>query len=296
MAKTIGVVLKRGAPEALAALATAQRVAPEARFVVEAKGYHALASLPAGVEALDAETIEREADLVLVLGGDGTLIHAAALLGDRLVPILGVNLGYIGFLTEVTLDELAEMLPLALDGRLPYVDRLRLDVEVRRGDQVLAAGRVLNDAVVNQLGLARVCQYRVSLGGELVTVLRADGVIVATPTGSTAYSLAAGGSILLPGLDCIALTPICPHALTLRPLVVPSQHEVVVTLESESDVFASFDGQTGHDLRRGDQLIVRRAACGSRLYTSPRRGYFHTLRAKLRWGEDGGERRSRVVE
>lgn len=155
----------------------------------------------------------------------------------------------------------------------------------RRGDEVALQGRVLNDAVVNQLGLARIAQYRIMLRGELVTALRADGVIVATPTGSTAYAMAAGGSILAPEMACIGITPICPHALTQRPLVVAPDGEISVTLESDRDVFASLDGQSGHALRPGDSIVVRRAPVGTRLFSVPWRSYFQTLRTKLRWGE-----------
>jgi len=285
MAQTIGLVLKRNAPEAIESLSVAQAAVPGARFLVEAKGYHALSELPEGVEAVDAETIEREADLLLVLGGDGTLIHGARLLRERIVPILGVNLGYIGFLTDVAREELAEMLPKALAGDLPYIDRMRLDVRISRGGETISTGRVLNDAVVNQLGLARIAQYEITVGDQLVTVLRGDGVIIATPTGSTAYSMAAGGSILAPGINAIAITPICPHALTLRPIVVAPDYEISVRLVSDSDVMASFDGQSGHEVRSGDIMSVRTAAVPTRLHSSPSRDYFQTLRTKLRWGE-----------
>jgi NAD+ kinase len=285
MSKTVGLVLKREAVEAREALDRALEVASAERFIVEQEGHHALAMLPRGVEPVDARTFAEECDLVLVLGGDGTLIHAASLLRDRLVPILGVNLGYIGFLTEVTRDEIDDVLPRALSGDLPYVDRMRLDVEVRRNSGVVIGRRVLNDAVVNQKGLARIAEYRVALRGELVTTLRADGVIIATPTGSTAYSMAAGGPILAPELVGVAITPICPHALTQRPLVVAPDGEIEVTLESDSDVFASLDGQAGEPFRRGDVMRIRRAQVATRLYTAPWRSHFQTLRAKLRWGD-----------
>ncbi len=285
MKQTIGLVLKRNAPEALESLSVARSAAPGARFLVEAEGYHALDQVPAGVEAVDAATIERSADLLLVLGGDGTLIHGASLLRARVVPILGVNLGTIGFLTDVTREELPQMLPKALAGELPYIDRMRLDVRICRDGEILATGRVLNDAVVNQLGLARIAQYEIEVGCQLVTILRGDGVIISTPTGSTAYSMAAGGSILAPGINAIAITPICPHALTQRPIVVGPDHEISVELVSDSDVMASFDGQSGHEVRRGDVMGVRTAAVPTRLYQSPSRDYFETLRTKLRWGE-----------
>lgn len=285
MGKTIGLVVKVEAAEARETLDRALQIAVDEHFIVEQEGRNALPSLPHGVDPVDAATFARESDLVVVLGGDGTLIHAASLLRDRLVPILGVNLGYIGFLTEVTRDEIDEVLPRALTGDLPYVDRMRLDVEVRRNSDVVISRRVLNDAVVNQKGLARVAEYRVALRGELVTRLRADGVIIATPTGSTAYSMAAGGSVLAPELLGIAITPICPHTLTQRQLIVAPDGEIEVTLESDSDVFASLDGQAGEPFQPGDVMSIRRAEVGTRLYTAPWRSYFQTLRAKLGWGD-----------
>jgi NAD+ kinase len=285
MAKTIGLVLKRNAPEALESLSVVQRAAPDARLLVEATGYHSFDPLPEGVESIDAETFASESDLVLVLGGDGTLIHAARLLRNRVVPILGVNLGYVGFLTDVIRGELADILPRALAGDLPYIDRMRLDVRIERGGVTVSTDRVLNDAVINQLGVARIAQYEIRVGTQLVTLLRCDGVIVATPTGSTAYSMAAGGSILTPGIEAIAITPICPHALTQRPIVVGPDQEISVRLVSNSEAMVSFDGQSGQQMRCGDAMVVSTAVVPTRLVTSPNRDYFETLRAKLRWGE-----------
>jgi NAD+ kinase len=285
MTQTIGVVLKGNAPEAVETLKVAQAVASAARFIMEQNTLLSLGQALVGVEPVDLLTFEKSVNLVLCIGGDGTMIQAASLLKNRLVPILGVNLGRLGFLTNVSRDELAAVLPRALEGMLPYVDRMRLDVVLRRGSTLLLEGRVLNDAVVNPLGLARLAQYRVTLGDELVTTLRADGVIVATPTGSTAYSMAAGGSILAPGLLGIAITPICPQALTHRPIVVAPDGEIAVSLESDSEVFCSLDGRAGHELKRGDVMSVRRAAVSTRIFEVPWRAYYETLRTKLRWGE-----------
>ena len=230
MIRTIGLVLKPGAPEAIEAMHTAMALAPDARFVVERSGHHALREVPARVASIEAGAFEDEAHLVLVLGGDGTLIHAASLLQNKIVPILGVNLGRIGFLTEVTRGELASVLPCALAGTLGHSDRMRLDAEVWRGDELVLRGRILNDAALSQLALARIAAYRVELGEELVTIIRGDGVIISTPTGSTAYSMAAGGAILEPNLEAVAVTPICPHALTQRALVVPPARDIRVAL------------------------------------------------------------------
>jgi NAD+ kinase len=282
---TIGVVLKPGVPEALQSLTRLQKLAKDARFVIEDQGHHSISDLPPGVTPIDHKSFESQVDLVVVLGGDGTLIHAASLLQTRIVPILGINLGRIGLLTEVTRDELEPAFTQALAGSLPHHDRLRLEAELYRGDERIMSMRILNDAVVAQLALARVAVYRVMRNDELVTVVRGDGVIVSTPTGSTAYSLAAGGSILTPDLEAVAVTPISPHALTHRAVVLRPQGEITVSLESDSTVYVTLDGQIGHDFRRDDRLVLRQSPVPTRLVTMPGHSYFQTLRQKLRWGE-----------
>ena len=285
MSCTIGLVLKPGVPEAIEAMHAAIDLAPQARFIIERSGHHALEQLPARVEAVETATFDDQADLVLVLGGDGTLIHAASLVQQRVVPILGVNLGRIGFLTEVARSELVSVLPRALAGELTHTDRMRLDAELWRGDQMLLRARILNDAVIAQLALARIALYRVLLGDELVTAIRGDGVIVSTPTGSTAYAMAAGGSILEPTLEAVAVQPICPHALSQRGLVVAPVRDIRIGLESDSVVYATLDGQVGHEFRRGDVLVLRRSPVPTRILNVPGRSHFETLRTKLRWGE-----------
>lgn len=285
MTQVIGVVLKPGVREALQTLEQAQSSTPGIQFIGEAEGHHAVPEGTPGVERVDAAEFEARAELVLVLGGDGTMIHGASLLKNRLVPILGVNLGYIGFLTEVTRDELLDVLPKAMDGTLPYSDRMRLDVQIRRRDEVIMERRILNDAAIVMRQLARIATFRLTQHDELVTTIRGDGVIFSTPTGSTAYGLAAGGPIVAPQLEAIAITPICPHQLTQRPLVVPPTGDLILSLDSDSTVFASMDGHAGIDLVRGDAMLVRRAAVSTRLLNVPWRNYFQTLRTKLRWGE-----------
>jgi NAD+ kinase len=282
----IGVVLKPGAPQALQCLKTVLEVAAGHRVLIEGAGYHALADVPKGVEAVHSATFANEIELLVILGGDGTLIHGASLLRDRVVPILGVNLGTIGFMTEVKREELAVALPAAIKGDLPYVDRMRLDAEVIRSGEVIARSRCLNDAVLSPETMARVATYQVTLGDELVISLRGDGVIIATPTGSTAYSMAAGGSLLAPGLEAVAITPICPHAFTQRPLVVKPDADIRVTLDSDAKVFATLDGQSGHEFERGDVLVLRRAPVPARVLSGVSGGYFHTLRTKLGWGDE----------
>lgn len=288
MDRTVGLVMRpasrRAAGRAIAELARAH---PRVTFLVEAEGHHAPRPALAEAERASPEEIARRADMVLVLGGDGTLLHAASLVLERKVPLLGVNMGHIGFLTEVTAGELAATFPRALAGELPHEDRMRLDVRVMHADGRAggAAGRILNDASVSMRSLARIAAFSVHHDGRLVTSVRGDGVLFSTPTGSTAYTLAAGGPIVYPTLDAIVITPICPHQLTHRPLVVPASGTWSVTQEGDSDVFASLDGHTGCELSRGDRLVLTRAPVPTRILHSPTRDHFRTLREKLRWGE-----------
>jgi NAD+ kinase len=282
--RTVAVVAKPGVAEAAQDLQRLRKLAPELDLLIEREGHHARIELPEGVQRVSAEELAERADLVVVLGGDGTFIHAASLLNERVVPILGVNLGHIGFLTEVTRDELPEAFARARRGELPYSDRMRLDVEIRRNDKVISRHRVLNDAVLAPQAMARISSYRIRYGGELVTTLRGDGVIVATPTGSTAYAMAAGASIVSPDLDAVLVVPICPHQLSQRPLVLSAKREVELSLESEGAVFATCEGQSGQEFRRGDVMLLRRAPVPTRILGQPGRSFFQTLREKLRWG------------
>jgi len=285
MNQVIGVVLRPGAPQALSGLHDVVRVAGSAEILLLDDEARDLGRPPAGVTLADGATFAARAELVVVLGGDGTLIHAAAQLRNRVIPILGVNLGRVGFLTEISVDEIPALLLRALAGELPHVDRMRLDAVVERAGKPVLSGRVLNDAVLNPQALARIAQYRVRLGGELVTTMRGDGIIVATPTGSTAYSMAAGGPILAPALQAIALTPICPHELSQRPLIVTPDAEIEISLDSDKPVFATLDGHQGTEFGHDDRLIVRRAEVCTRLLVVPGRSHFERLRTRLGWGD-----------
>lgn len=283
--QTIAVVLKPRAPEALPAFAALRALLPHARFVGEGRGFHALDSSITDVDRLTPQALEQAADLVVVLGGDGTLLHAASLLPNRRTPILGVNLGFIGFLTEVTREELEHVLPMALASELPYTDRMRLAVQVWRDDKVVLERVVLNDVSVTMRNLARIADFEVSDEREALTSIRGDGVLVSTPTGSTAYALAAGGPIVAPTLEAIVLSPICPHQLTQRPLIVPPRGELRVKVHSESTAFVSLDGHVGAPFAKGDLLTVRQAPVPSRILRVPWRSHYQTLRTKLGWGD-----------
>jgi NAD+ kinase len=284
--RLIGLVIKPGGQEAIAILDKLLSMAPAGvRFVMEAEGYHALAEMPVEIERLEREVFERDVDMVVVLGGDGTLIHAASLLQNRCVPILGINLGTIGFMTEVRAEEVDDAFAQALRDALPRSERMRLEVELWRGGEVIGSRRILNDAVITQNRMARIASFAVSYNREEITVVRGDGVMVSTPTGSTGYALAAGGSILYPELEAMAVTPICPHQLTQRPLVLSSEGEVEIRVVSDSAVFVTLDGQAGLAFDQHDSLRIRRSAVPVILYEAPWRSYFKTLRCKLNWGQ-----------
>lgn len=223
-------------------------------------------------------------DLVVVLGGDGTLLAVARSLASD-VPILGVNLGSLGFLTEINRGELYPSLVRVLDGDFQLEDRHLLDVGLVRGSGNGGSYRVLNDAVVTKGALSRIIELSLTVDGNLVARFRADGLIVSTPNGSTAYNLSSGGPIVHPLLPVIVLTPICAHALTLRPVVVPDDGEVEVRLETEGEeVFLTLDGQEGTSLACGDVIRVTRSARRARLVKVSGRTFYDSLRGKLRWG------------
>jgi len=224
---------------------------------------------------------------VVVLGGDGTLISVARLVGDRRVPILGINLGSLGFLTEITVDELYDALQACLTGEYQTSERMMLHCIVEREGRTVAEHRVLNDAVINKGALARIIDLAASINGRYLTSFKADGLIISSPTGSTGYSLSANGPIIDPSLECIVITPICPHTLTNRPIVVTDESVISITVASSFDekVYLTLDGQVGFELHEGDSVEVRRALKTTSLVMSRSRDYFEILRTKLKWGE-----------
>jgi NAD+ kinase len=237
---------------------------------------------------VDRAALATDVDMVLVLGGDGTLIGMADRIGEAAsrVPILGVNFGGLGFLTEVPLPELFASLEAALTGEAHVEERMMLHGTIMRAGQAASQHVVLNDAVITK-ALSRMMFLSVWVGDEFVTNVKADGLIVATPTGSTAYNLAAGGPIVQPAVEAILLTPIAPHTLTNRPIVIPATAAVRVqpAIDGRGDVFVTFDGRQGHALQEGDEVVVRRADETIRLIKPKTRSYFEVLRTKLKWGE-----------
>ncbi|RPH68666.1 MAG: NAD(+) kinase [Myxococcaceae bacterium] len=279
--KTVAVVVKRGSVEAVALAQQVRARHPELELLAEPE-----LAAATGWPSTAPEEIARRAELILVLGGDGTLIHAARTVRGRSVPILGVNLGSLGFLTEVPRSDVFARLAEVLAGRARLHTRMKLACRLHRSGKVVVEDEVLNDVVINKGALARIADHEVSLDGQFMTTFKSDGVIIATPTGSTAYALAAGGPILHPALECAVVAPICPHALTQRPFVVPGDQVVNVVLRSPvADVYLTLDGQTGHALQQGDRLEVWRSPNRSVLVSNPNIDYFGILRQKLHWGE-----------
>ncbi len=239
------------------------------------------------MDGYDRESIPSLVEMLIVLGGDGTLLSASRLVADahRDVPIFGVNLGSLGFMAEVSLDELYDNLEKAIAGKLATEDRIMLTASVLRDGKRLSQYRVLNDAVINKGALARMMELRVSVDDGHLTTLRADGLIIATPTGSTAYSLSAGGPIVHPTLHCFVVTPICPHTLSNRPICVPDNVVVTVCLTSQSeDVLLTLDGQIGFPLLPNDVVEIKKSRFKMKLIKHPTKSYYEILRTKLKWG------------
>jgi NAD+ kinase len=247
------------------------------------------AAATAGRRVVAKTRIVREVDLILVLGGDGTLLAMADCIAaaEADVPILGVNFGRLGFLTEATLPELYPALEAVLAGTARVELRLMLRAQTIRNGGPIGDHAALNDVVVTKTARSRMIELSVSVGDEFVTRVRADGLIVATPTGSTAYNLAAGGPIVQPTMEALLLTPIAPHMLTNRPIVIPSGSPVRVQpiMDERDEVYVTFDGQDGYDLRAGDEVQICRAPRQLRLFHPSTRSYFEVLREKLKWNE-----------
>jgi NAD+ kinase len=238
------------------------------------------------VQARKREDLPNCTDLLIVLGGDGTLLSAARLAAQRKVPIVAVNLGGLGFLTTVAQDEIYFILEEIFSGKHRISERVMLEAEITRGGEVIRRQIALNDAVLNKAALARIMDVELRVDGEYVTTYKADGLILSTPTGSTAYSLAAGGPIVYPTVECFVVTPICPHTLTNRPLVVPDSADIEVDFKAEDEtVFLTLDGQIGIELQRGDHVRVHKAAEKLLLVRPAKKTYYQILRNKLKWGE-----------
>ncbi|HNS79325.1 MAG TPA: NAD(+)/NADH kinase [Syntrophorhabdus sp.] len=235
---------------------------------------------------LEIEHVGEGAKLIVVLGGDGTLLSVARNLKGKDVPILGVNLGGLGFLTEISPEEFPEMLERVISGDYDISQRIMLSVTVKREKEKVFEFAVLNDAVITKDALARIIDIETHVNGEYLTTFKSDGLIFSTPTGSTGYSLAAGGPILYPSMKNIIVTPICPHMLTNRPIILPEKVNIKAILKSKDEkVVLTLDGQIGFPLEFGDEMLIKESSHVVSLVKSSSKGYFEILRTKLKWGE-----------
>ena len=282
--RTVGIISK---PAASAAV----MLVPELFEWLERRGIRLRYDEPTAAYALRNDAIERErvpegCDLVIVLGGDGTLLSAARAIGNAEVPLFPVNLGGLGFLTAITIDEIYTELERTFRGERRVGMRRLLHVELRRGETAIATHEALNDAVLTKSALARMIDLDTFVDDQFLCAYKADGLIVATPTGSTAYSLSAGGPIIYPSVPTICVTPICPHMLTNRPVLVPETSVIRVIARGEDEsVYLTIDGQVGTPLQQDDVVLCRSSDYALHLIRPPRMLFFDVLRAKLKWGE-----------
>ena len=282
--RTVGIISKPGS-------SAAAMLVPELLEWLERRGMRLRFDEPTAAYARRTDSITREkvpegCDLVIVLGGDGTLLSAARAIGRGDVPLFPVNLGGLGFLTAITIDEIYPELERAFRGEHRMGKRRFLHIDVIRDSQTIASYEALNDAVLSKSALARMIDMDAFVDDQFVCAYKADGLIIATPTGSTAYSLSAGGPIIYPSVPAICLTPICPHMLTNRPVLVPETSLIRVISHGEDEsVFLTIDGQVGAPLRLGDVVLCRSSEHALHLVRPPRMQFFDVLRAKLKWGE-----------
>ena len=237
------------------------------------------------VDQAPREDLAAHVDLILVLGGDGTMIATARMLSDREVPVLGVNYGGLGYLAEFRIEELYQALDSILSGNFRLDRRVMLGVELRRGGELITQNRVLNDVVINKSALARIIEIEAYLNQRFVNSFRADGLIVSTPTGSTAYNLSAGGPVIFPSMNAVVITPICPFTLSNRPIVVPDNAEIELLLKTDNEEVAlTLDGQVGFPMEVEDRVVIRKSRTTFNIIQPSNRNYFDVLRDKLRWG------------
>jgi NAD+ kinase len=281
--KKIGIICKIGKPEPV-------EIVRELLPWLKGKGVQVLlddeSAAALGIEGYSRLRIPDLAEAVIVLGGDGTMLSVARLACRKTVPILGVNLGGLGFITEIKKGDLLKALERLLSGTYPFEDRLMLSARVIRNGREIAQYTALNDVVINKGALARIVDLETSLNGMYVNRFRADGMIVSTPTGSTAYCLSAGGPILYPTMENVVLIPICPHTLTNRPIVLPDNITLEMILQApKEDVVLTVDGQVGLPLEQHDVVVVEKSPHKTRIILPVQRDYFAVLRTKLGWGE-----------
>jgi NAD+ kinase len=290
MMNRIGIIAKKNKPEAVTiARNLVEWLRPKKIevYIEEEIGKLFSPTLPEGCwKPIQREAIPTDVEMIIVLGGDGTLLSVARQVWNKNIPILGVNLGGLGFLTEITLEELYPVLERVLRDDFEINERDVLNADVIRRGKRIADFIVLNDVVINKGALARIIDLETTINGEYLSTFRSDGLIISTPTGSTAYNLSAGGPIVYPSLHTIIITPICPHTLTIRPIIIPDDVKIRALLKSRNEeVTLTLDGQQGFTLEFEDVVEVRKAEGRILLIKSPTRHYFELLREKLKWGE-----------
>ena len=276
--RSVGIVVKPSHAEATV-------TASELSSWLRQRGIAQLGEPISADEIKPENDLTLDADLIVVLGGDGTMISAARLVGGQDVLVLGINYGSLGYLTDFRIEEMFPALEAIVAGQYQIDRREMLTAEHWRNGEKLVSGRVLNDVVINKSALARIINIDVKLNGLFVNTFRADGLIVSTPTGSTAYNLSAGGPIIYPSMNAIVMTPICPFTLTNRPIVVPDDALIELTLDNENEgVVLSLDGQTGYPMKASDRVVIRKSSTTFNLVQPANRNYFDVLRDKLKWG------------
>lgn len=278
----IGIIVKKGVPEAIDVVRRLFESLKSRKVKVIAETDVATAIKIRGYKR---EDIPIKSDVIIVFGGDGTLLSVARLIGDRGVPILGVNLGGLGFITEIHRDEIQKEIENILSGRYSFEERITLSADVFRGKRKKAHHTALNDVVISKGAIARMIELDININSQYVTTFKSDGLIISTPTGSTAHSLSAGGPIMYPTLESFLITPICPHTLTSRPIVIPDTFTIDVSIKRGDDIFLTLDGQVGVPLKVDDRVTVKKADYKTRFVLLHGRDYFKILRTKLKWGE-----------
>lgn len=281
--KTIGLYSKTEGEGLTETLKTLYAFLESQNFNIVAETY---AAKHLGLQKLSDRTFAKTIDLAIVVGGDGTLLKAGRLLSDKEVPVIGINLGRLGFLVDISPDEIAEQLTHMLHGEYSVEERTLLHAEAFRGEKSLGKSIALNDVVLHVRNDIRMIEFTTHIDDHFVNTQRADGIVVATPTGSTAYSLSGGGPILHPGLDAVTLVPICPHTLSNRPLVVSNDSHITISLCESRNVNArvSFDGQSNINLQSGDRVVIRKKSQKLQIMHPKGYDYFNILRNKLGWG------------
>ena len=287
--RRVGVLVKPNQPEALETICRlASWCASRGMAVVggpKLERERVAAETGCAVEAVAHSELVRGVDLIVVLGGDGTMIGAARMVGDSGTPVLGVNFGTLGYLAEFTVEDMTGALEAVMAGDYTLDRRLMLSATVTRGEEQLMHDRVLNDVVISKSALARIIEIDTFVDRKFVNRFRADGLIVSTPTGSTAYNLSAGGPIIYPSMNAVVVTPICPHTLSNRPLVVPDDVEFELVLKTpREEVALTLDGQVGMPLEYEDRVTVRKSSTTFNMIQAHTRNYFDVLRNKLKWG------------